>query len=434
MEDRSLGIVSRPATLVVVSQDSPVEPPRANSPAALEQMLASASPVWEIAQSEPLTLLALSQSVDGGPLEAIARMDAYLLASGGGTVLGLEDLGGDGGARWSVAIRVPQRENAIILFAEEPQQFADPSHPSAALSDVQSTLGLSTPLESPFVEDFIRLVRLLHAASGELVALVDPALDSVRLRADVQTLFLDAEPLADERALFRTQIVSRGEGAPRWLFTEGMPRVGKPDFEMLEVDPFEERAALTLLEVTAGLFVSRQLPPPETPFDLGVGVTIALVPPREAFAGLAADVAGSARDREGEHAHFSPRVSAVLSAPHKRGAYRQVWTRPIEAIAALQRGEAALALPDGVVRSTAFRARASWSDVAKLRADAMRVEPILAQVSIASGTATEHAWVEVRSADARGGSGILMHALREGSLLKGASVEFKLSQVTDWSA
>ena len=64
-------------------------------------MLASASPVWEIAQSEPLTLLALSQSVDGGPLEAIARMDAHLLASSGGSVLGLEDLGGDGGARGS---------------------------------------------------------------------------------------------------------------------------------------------------------------------------------------------------------------------------------------------------------------------------------------------------------------------------------------------
>ncbi|MSR41030.1 MAG: hypothetical protein EXS10_03915 [Phycisphaerales bacterium] len=400
----------------------------------VEQLLASPSPAWEIAAPEPLTLLALSESIDDGPLAAIARIDAYLLAHAGGSVLPIEDLGGDGGARWSVVIRIPQRTNAIVLFSEDPQQFVEHAPQLASLSSARAAIGLSTPLESPYVADLIRLVCILNAAAGEMLALVDPALDAVRLREDVVEQFLAAEPLADERALFRTQIVARADDAPRWLFTEGMPRVGKPDFEMLEVVAAEERSAITLVEVTASLFIARQLPPPETPFEIGMGVTLALVSPREALQGVGAEVVGSARDRIGEQPHFHPRPSAVICAPSKRGAYRQVWTRPVEAIAALQRGEAMLAMPEGIVRSTALRARRSWSDLVQLKSDKQRTDPILAQVNIVCDGTSEHAWVEVVDASASGGTGLLLHALRDGTMHKGAHITFTLDQVSDWSA
>ncbi len=401
----------------------------------MEEFLATASPVWEIATPDACTLLGLGDAVDDGPLAVIARIDAYLGAQGHGSVLPIEDLGGDGGARWSVAIRIPRRANAIILFAEDPQGFMESSPQLASLSSARSVVGVSTPLESPFVDDLVCLVRILDAAANGMLALVDPALDSVRLREDVRALFLDGEPLADERALFRTQIVARDESTVRWLFTEGMPRVGRPDFEMLEVCVAEERAALTLLEVTASLFLSsRLLPPPETPIALGDGVEIALVTPREALVGVDPMMVGGDRDRSGERAHFHPRKSAVVCAPSKRGAYRQVWTRPVDAIAALQAGTATLALPEGIRRSTACRARRSWPEVVQRKREDTGGEPVLAQVNVGIEGVAEHAWIEVTAAHGGGGAGKLLHNLRDARLRQGASVAFTLEQVSDWSA
>ncbi len=398
-----------------------------------EQFLASPSPVWEIASPDPCMLLALAGSEDDGPIAAIARIDAYLAAHNGGSVLPIEDLGGEGATRWSVAIRVPKRANAIVLFAEDPKEFLENAPHISELSNAGVCVGISTPLESPFVEDFVALARLLEAATGGMLALVDPALDAVFAREHVQGLFLDAEPLADERTLFRTQIVTRKGRDARWIFTEGMARIGKPDFEMLEVAPTEERSAITLVEIAASLFFAAQLPPPETPIELGTGVSIALVTPQEALEGVDAHAAGSARDRTGEKAHFQPRKSAVISAPAKRGAYRQVWTRPVEAIAALQQGVAELALPDGIRRSTARKARQSWKEVIARRSDAAHAETTLAQVNVGINGIAEHAWLEVIEASALGGAGVLLHPLRDNRLSKGERVEFRLDQVSDWS-
>ncbi len=360
----------------------------------------------------------------------------------------------DPSIHWVFSFEIAGRASRILLWCEDAKEGESPEGraPDARfVVAVQTLLEPSTaddharaqatrqPVWPASLADFVRLAAVASTAAGpaRLRLLFDPDLGNIYAPEDCERLFLGTsagEPagaLADERHLYRIELRARGEGAPLWISTVGLARVGKPELEMLEVPHGLAEAALQVVDALAARFVSEELPDAGVPFEAGVGLSLALVPASEAAETVAPDVAGSPADR----ARFGNAPRAAICAAGKRGAFRKAWVPPLELLEALASLSAGLYLSRRVIEVRERHARATWGDFAaafaahhaqneppaRWFATVMRARPD----PLASGEfIREHVDIRVERATPEGGRG----APLDGS----EPFDFTLGDISNW--
>ena len=409
-----------------------------------------AEPAWQLAELEPTTFLAFlagDELPDPG--------DAFLAAQ---RAFGVEPESAeplpvtDEGVAWAFSFRIPRREHFVAVWCERAGPGASPDGlaPNARWAiAVQSILatephaqGLVPP---PAVADAVALAATaagVGTARTEL--LYDAEQRAAYLPEDFREIFLgESTPelgrcaLADESLLFRVELVARdAANGPYWLHTAGLARLGRPELELVEIPASLVAPAVALLEALAGRFVGDEPPHAGVPFEAGSGVAVALVPAAEAIETLAAGAPGGAEDRA-RRGLRGPR--AVVCAAGRRGAFRAVWMPPLEELARLSSGDAALELPPSSVVVTERRARLHWArfiDASRgARPLSARFEVKLGRTRDGGGAASaeplEHRWHDFVSGDEHGGIA-RAPATEPGSGADAREFAFTLAEVTDW--
>jgi hypothetical protein len=402
---------------------------------------------WRVAEPTPITLIAF---VAGDELPDPG--DAFLAA---GRAFGTEPASvepmpvDEPSIPWAFSFEVEGRGSRILLWCEhaQPGQSPDDRAPDARyLIVLQTILEPSTPDDArraaavggsvwpASLADLVRLAATAATAVGadRVRLLFDPQLGLVYSAEECARLFLGGHPsagaLVDERHLYRIELRSRGRGTPVWITTSGLARVGKPELEILEVPEPLTAAALQLTDALAARFISEELPHAGVPFEAGGDVAVALVPASEAAGTVASDVAGSSGDRT----RLGPIPRAAICAAGQRGAFRKVWSTPVEALERLVRHDAGLYLSLRVVEVRERLARGTWSAFVAAHAAHGSNATVDFLVNVARGqqgpdpqadTPREHVWLTVDRATADGGVATSVHT---------GSVGFAVADVGDW--
>jgi len=402
---------------------------------------------WRIAEPTPVSLIAF---VAGDELPDPG--DAFLAA---GRAFGAEPTSvepmpiEEPSIPWAFSFEVRGHGSRVLIWCElaQPGQSPDDRAPDARyLIVLQTILEPSTPDDADraaatgqpvwpaSLADFVRLAATTATAAGldRTRLLFDPELGLVYSPDDCARLFLDgaapAGELVDERHLYRIELRSRGPGSPQWITTVGLARVGKPELEMLEVPEPLTAAALQLTDALAARFISEDLPHAGVPFEAGGDLAIALVPAAEAAQTVAPEVAGSPGDR----ARLGPNPRAAICAAGQRGAFRKVWSTPVDALERLMRHGAGLFLSLRVVEVRERLARGTWSAFVAAHATHGAGATVAFLVKVARGHAgpdadadapREHVWLTIDRVTADGGTAASAHT---------GPIEFALADVGDW--
>jgi len=185
------------------------------------------------------------------------------------------------------------------------------------------------------------------------------------------------------------------------------------------------RVGLELVDALAARSVEEELPPAGVPFDAGEGLRVALVPAHEAIEALAPSAPGGAADRRS----LPPGPRAAICAAGKRGAFRQVWMPPLEALELLASGQAGLFIAPRVSAMRARLARETLGVFRRLheRRNLGAAEFLAKVVRAGAADAREHCWIAVDALGPEGGSGVSMQA---GEAPR--RVEFAVAELSDW--
>ncbi len=410
---------------------------------------------WRVAGAAPISLVAF---VAGDELPDPG--DAFLAA---GRAFGVEPTAAepmpvdDPSIHWAFSFEIAGRGSRILMWCEDAREGESPD---GRAPDARFAVAVQTILEPSTVDDFaraqaarqavwpasladfIRLAATAATAAGRdrTRLLFDPELANFYAPDDCARLFLGDESggsaagaLADERHLYRIELRARGAGAPLWISTVGLARVGKPELEMLEVPHELAEAALQVVDALAARFVSEDLPDAGAPFEAGPALSLALVPAKEAAETVSPEVAGSPADR----ARFGDAPRAAICAAGQRGAFRKAWVPPTDELRDLAHLSTGLYLSRRVIEVRERHARATWADfAAAFAAHHARPSPPtgwFAAVArprpdpLAMGEfIREHVNIRVESATPTGGRG----APLDGT----AAFDFSVDDVSDWEA
>ncbi len=408
---------------------------------------------WRVAGAAPITLVAFVAG-DGLPDPG----DAFLAADRafGAEPMAVEPMPvDDPSIHWAFSFEIAGRGSRILMWCEDAREGESPD---GRAPDARFAIAVQTILEPSTVDDharaqaakhavwpasladFIRLAATAAETAGRarLRLLFDPELGNFYAPDDCARLFLAddssasaAGALADERYLYRIELRARGAGAPLWISTVGLARVGKPELEMLEVPHELAEAALQVVDALAARFISEDFPDAGAPFEAGPALSLALVPANEAAETVPPEVAGSPADR----ARFGGAPRAAICAAGQRGAFRKAWVPPIDELRDLARLETGLYLSRRVIEVRERHARATWADfAAAFAAHRARKEPAtdwfatVARVSpdpLAMGEfLREHVSIRVEGATPAGG---------RGAPLDGTDAfDFSVDDVGDW--
>ncbi len=363
---------------------------------------------WAMAQPAPVSYIAF---VEGDELPDPG--DAFT-AAGESFGVAPQDVEpvplSDDGVAWAFAFSIPSRPARIMCWCE---RAVDGASPDGRASDARWVIFVETLLDAARpVDDAVALVATVARAGGARTRLAyDPGLGVAWSTAELARLFLgpDAGELVDERHLYRIELAAHDrERGPFWITTVGLARIGRPEFELLEVPATLLRPALELVDALAAHFVQEPLPHAGVPFEAGSAISLALVPAAEAAETLSPGVPGGPHDRRG----IPPGPRAAICAAGKRGAFRQVWMTPVDELTRLAQGDGALLLSPRVSMVRARLAQRTWSDFAQARArHASRTDvAFLARIaSSARAGESAHApasdWLAVEQATVDGGLG-----------------------------
>jgi hypothetical protein len=430
---------------------------------------------WRVAGAAPISLVAF---VAGEDLPDPG--DAFLSAGRafGGEPTSVEPMPvDDPSIHWAFSFEIAGRGSRILMWCEDAREGESPD---GRAPDARFAIAVQTILEPSTVDDFaraqaakqavwpasladfIRLAATAATAAGRdrTRLLFDADLANFYAPDDCARLFLGDAPgqsspgqsspgqssagrsspgqsspgaLADERHLYRIELRARGAGAPLWISTVGLARVGKPELEMLEVPHELAEAALQVVDALAARFVSEDLPDAGAPFEAGPALALSLVPANEAAETVPPEVAGSPADR----ARFGDAPRAAICAAGQRGAFRKAWVPPTDELRDLSRLSTGLYLSRRVIEVRERHARATWADFAAAFAahGARRSPPTSWFASVARARPDplvmgeflrEHVNIRVEAATPAGGRG----APLDGT----AAFDFSVDDVSDWEA
>ncbi|MFM2163805.1 MAG: hypothetical protein RL325_242 [Planctomycetota bacterium] len=382
-----------------------------------------AEAAWEMQEPAPVSYLAF---VTGDAMPDPGDAFTAIGETFGAAPQGVEPVPvEDDRVAWAFGCSLPSRAARLMVWCEHALEGVSPD---GRASDARWVLFVETLLERDrAVADSVALAAAVARAGGARTKLVfDPGLGVAWGSAEIASLFLAKDGPVDERHLYRVELTARDrKDGPFWIATVGLARLGKPELELLDVPANRLRVGLELVDALAARSVEEELPPAGVPFDAGEGLRVALVPAHEAIEALAPSAPGGAADRRS----LPPGPRAAICAAGKRGAFRQVWMPPLEALDLLASGQAGLFIAP---RVSAVRARLARETLGVFRRLHERrhlgAAEFLAKVARAGAAdAREHCWIAVDALGPEGGSGVSMQA---GEATR--RVEFAVADLSDW--
>lgn len=203
--------------------------------------------------------------------------------------------------------------------------------PPGAPDGARSLLSVALRWDRDVLAELHRHLRLLAALAPDAVAVLD--LDARRERPAAWLRQAAWSPVPPEPSeLYAIHAVSSPDGRRAWLRTEGLPRLGLFELEMLDVPGDAVDLFTALLDATARRLVERDdRPLEEQPFTVGDGVHVVWVPSAWAIDDAGPHAFGADPALRGDD---RPLSAALLAASPDDGGGR----RPIATLAAtLQR-------------------------------------------------------------------------------------------------
>lgn len=403
-----------------------------------EQQPADESPAppgsWPELEPTPLQFIAFWPHTDAPTAgEVVAALTNWLEAKE--PVANEVDLG-DADAVWALECAIDGVANPVALWCERALEVDEAWR--AMLGDAAKcpwVLRLQAQLdaeEGP--NEYFHLLNLLAGAIADAAGVLDVTTGQFVARSELEREVLTPDAVPIDRLLWRIVRlpgVSDQPDVPSThvsICTVGLGRVGRPELELLEVPVEHALSAEMVLDTLVPLLLEDAMPLPCQPVEIGDGMVVALVPLAEADRFVEANHAGSRGWRERIAAigidHVTlPRVA--VCAAHERGAFRKVWTWPIDAAKRIEDGSAVLYLAQREVDANARQAQRTFPLFATAFASLARPdapgwkrlaqEHFMVQAPV-GGTddddRVEQAWYRVDKLDGDGVDGLLVERPR----------------------
>ena len=397
---------------------------------------------WQAPQ-QPTTLIALWPG-DEAPTatEVISR----LAQATGAPPQQLEELHNDQ-LLWNGVYQTAISEVPLIIWAEMAKPLSPDELDDPAAHACKWAIGIETmlPVDSS-LEHYGNLLRALSIIT-DAPAILDTVTWRYFRSRELQDLAADPPAELSADALWTIHAVNdpagrRASGA--WIHTHGLLRCGVPELEMLEVPPQHVNAAAGLVNAVAEFLLDQGIVPPHEPFEVGQDIALTLHPWSEIVPDMPPDAMGSLRDRQGDdNPHAGS--SAVLCGPHKRGAFRQLWTWPVEAVERLSGDDAVLFRSTASTQRQAKLAQQYWAELAIAHAT-LRQRPTKDQpppiVLVKAGMPTddsdpdhrEHLWFKVNQFEKDQALGELLNQpIAISNMKAGAIVRVQRGWLSDWA-
>lgn len=356
---------------------------------------------------------------------------------------------------WTAVLRRSADAPPMIVWAEA----AEPMEPGELGDDdaekCKWIVGFQTILEpSDPLRSLVEMFKLVSAGAGDGPALLDVNARRWLLREQVDLLAGEGTPLPPSELLWTIEAVEKEQaGGGVWLRTQGLLRCGRPELEMVEVPSDHANVAAALLNDVAGLVLETALPEPGEPFEIGVGLTIALQPWSVVGPYLGQGAAGSDADRAARSmveaaTNGAPDSHiAVVCAAEPVGQFRKLWVWPGDVAQALAEDGAAVYKTTRATERTAALAQFTWPELAmtwsKVRkADAREDENVSGAVMLIKvgyeivtddAPAREHLWFMVREiAGDRARGQLINQPMHVTTMQEGEDVWIAREGVSDW--
>ena len=413
---------------------------------------ASTEDPWELPEAFPSSWVVFWPHAEAPTREEIGGAFAAWLG---------QELQGDApeepeeGTLWAFTFSMEGLPAPVLVWAE-PAQPLDGEDIEEAVKKCRWVVRAQAvlPFEEPH-EAYFRVVAMLSGAIGDAPGVLDAVTGHYLPRLVLESGFLAPEAMPHERWLWRVSGAGLSEPTgsgerPTMLFTTGLWRCGRPELELLELPADHVRAGLILLDALAGLLLEGEMPEPGEVFEAGPGLEVTLQPWREVAATMEEGTPGSAsfRAAAGQAGMPSPLlgVRAVICHPQTVGSFRQVWSWPRDAVAAIESGHAALYATEHATRASQRRAQRRWEAFATAFAslrksdapEALRVrnEGFLLQAPLEGGRdpdRVEQAWFRlVRLEGGAVHAALLEKPRSRDDLDMGSEVRVDPATITDW--
>lgn len=318
---------------------------------------------WKV-DPEPSTFIAFWQDDAAPTREEI--LHALSEACDGFAVLEDELPGAPEHIRWNVVVRGPEPLPAFIVWCEAAQSAHDPPEEFAAIKSCPFILGFETMLPSNApIEGYAAALRWLLDALDPVPILLDANLGTYMLRDRLVDLLGRENDDVPGDLLWVVQIEGReGESGPRWLYTTGLQRCGRPELEMLDVPGELSTIASIMLNGLGEISLESDLPPPGHVFEIGAGLPVALQSWDVAAAHIEQGDLGSRADRDARGEGRFTGMRAAVCAEKPRGVYRPAWVCPVEVMQKLAKDQATLFASSRSTRQHERLARRTWPELA----------------------------------------------------------------------
>lgn len=322
---------------------------------------------WALPEPEPTNLLALWPD-DRAPTrsEIVAALQATW-----DEVKVIEDIDPDDpDVPWASAIDAPMLHQPAILWCEPARPLPAGELDDSVAEACPWAIGLETMLDADDpVSSYRDLVRLLATTFPDSPGILDVNSTSWLKRQALDARFVadGAEPPADALWIIHAVSAEQTSATPGavWLHTHGLWRCGRPELEMLEVEPAFVASAARLVNEVAERLLDVEPPPPAAPLDVGEQLSVTLHPWHTIIDQLAAGAPGGLADREDiQDGNVHQGVRAVVCGDHPHGGPRKQWSWPKDVLQRLDRDEAVLFKTRRATDRMARQARHTWGELA----------------------------------------------------------------------
>jgi uncharacterized protein YegJ (DUF2314 family) len=408
---------------------------------------ANQSNPWHIPEPPPTTLIV------AWPGDEAPRRDDVIVrfSDAAADVIGHAEVAApDERIRWASVIHVPSIHREIIVWAEAGRPIPDFAARGEKIAPSRWVVGLETLLDAAQpVEAWTALMRLVAKAIPGAPHVIDVNSTRIHARPAIDDLVAMPDVPASGRDLWAVHAVTGASNESCWLHTHGLDRVGRPDLEMLDVPRDLGIPGIELIEVIGERLLEEPCPPPGERMIVGGDPAgrewaAALQPWRVAAEFVADATPGSLRDRAADDREHAG-VRAAVCAAEPKGAFRKVWTPPLDILRAMAEGDVLFNIADGAAERARRLAWATWPDLAMAHADLLRASGGRAPADIhfaikaafddgeAGQRGAEHMWLDVIRFDGdRAHARLVNRPMHLKSVREGGMVWIDRSRLSDW--
>lgn len=406
--------------------------------------------VWRLPHQEPTNLIVLWPD-DAAPTQAeiIAALRAYW--DGVEIVDEIDPLHDD--MPWAVIVRAEPLQRDAIVWSEPARPIPPGELDDPTAEHCKWVIGIETQIDprNP-LESYRDLVRFIAEPFDDVPGILDVNTTGwIRKRA-ITEQFLPEDNIPPVEVLWIVHAVSADPAhSPRggvWLHTHGLWRCGRPELEMLEVDPDYGSDAGNLINEIAERILDEPPPEPGEPFHLGENLAVTLQPWQEVAPYVSRGAPGGMPDREEDENGVHTGLRAVICDEKQKGTFKKVWTWPRTAIDRLNRDQAVIWKSARATQRIATQARYTFGELAtaftKLRphlpanTDNVRAMVLVKaafpyQIDDSDDETAEHMWLEVLGFEGETVEGRLLNEpMFINDLAANDTLTIERSRLSDW--